>query len=132
MATNGTESGDEDEQDDIENGDLEMSVSAERREQRRREVQALVTSNRSVYTLKELKRIKKLFFVEKEHIEVGYRAHENMTAKMCCRSVCQVHNETFNIWSHMLPAVYIIYQLVLLCLGSGCYSEFKTTQSFVV
>ena len=72
----------------------------------------MVGSNRTIYSLKELKRIKKLFFVEKEHIEVGYRAHENMTAGMCVKSLCQMHNETLNIYTHLLPAVYTLFQMV--------------------
>ena len=80
----------------------------------------------------ELKKIKKLFFVEKEHIEVGYRAHDNMTVGMCCKSMCQIHNETGNIYTHFLPALYTLYQTILLLMGAGCYAEFKHRQSFWV
>ena len=83
-------------------------------------------SDKTVYSLKELKRIKKLFFMEKKHIEVGYRAHPKMTVRMCTRSICQLHNETMNIYTHMLPAVYILFQTFLLLCGLGPYAEFKT------
>jgi len=79
-----------------------------RREERRLEIEALESSSKTIYTLKDLKRLKKLFFVEKEHIKVGYRANHNMTFGMCCQSLCQVHNETGNIYTHMLPAIYIL------------------------
>ena len=55
-----------------------------------------------------------------------------MTMGMCCRSLCQVHNETANIYTHMLPALYILIQLVLLITGSGCYAKFNHQQSFWV
>ena len=47
-----------------------------------------------------------------------------MTVGMCCRSLGQMHNETGNIYTHMLPALYIFTQLVLLVTGRGCYAQF--------
>ena len=55
-----------------------------------------------------------------------------MTATMCCRSLCQVHNETMNIYTHFVPALYILVQLCMLWTASGPYSEFKMAQSFYV
>ena len=86
-------------------GNNDPSLSDERKQ----EIQALVQSDKTIYSLKELKRIKKLFFMERRHIEVGYRAHPKMTVGMCTRSICQLHNETMNIYTHMLPAFYILF-----------------------
>lgn len=92
-------------------------------------MKALVSENRTIYTLRELKRLKKLFYVERDFIKIGYRAHENMTAGMCLRSLCQMHNETSSILTHALPAIYMIVQTIMLLMGTGCYAEFKTSQS---
>lgn len=43
-----------------------------------------------------------------------------------------LHNETFNVWTHLLCGIYYIYHLLLILLGSGPYSEFKLQSSFVV
>ena len=56
----------------------------------------------------------KLFYIEKPHIDFGYRAHPNMTVCMCTKSLCQIHNETFNIYTHFIPAIYIIVQIGML------------------
>ena len=55
-----------------------------------------------------------------------------MTVAMCTKSMCQMHNETMNIYTHFLPALYILAQMVMLLLGAGPYAEFKTPQSFWV
>ena len=47
-----------------------------------------------------------------DYIDVGYRAHPNMSVCMCTKSLCQMHNETMNIYTHLLPAFYMIYQLI--------------------
>ncbi len=41
----------------------------------------------------------------------GYRA--GLSAHQCCASLLQLHNESGNIWSHLLPA------LLMLALAAG-------------
>ena len=61
-----------------------------------------------IYTLKELRKKDNLFFVKRDYIRYGYRAHENMTFGMCTKTVCQVHNETGNVFTHLLPGIYFL------------------------
>lgn len=51
--------------------------------------------------------------VDNEYIVNGYRIHHNSSAK-ACKSLCTAHNETVNVWSHMLGAVF--YLVILLSL----------------
>ena len=67
-----------------------------------------------IYDLKELKPVmKQMYFSKREFIRYGYRAHPNMTFGMCTKTLVMCHCETGNVWSHLLSAVYFIYQLVL-------------------
>eukprot|EP00966_Prymnesium_polylepis_P127396 2946580-Prymnesium_polylepis.2 len=40
----------------------------------------------------------------------GYRAH--LTIAACARSIFAVHNETVNVWSHLLAAIAFVFHLV--------------------
>jgi hypothetical protein len=76
-----------------------------------------------IFSLVELKQMRDIFFVKRDFITVGYRAAcPCLTAAMCNKSIFMLHNETMNIWSHMLPAFYFIYQLVCITFGLSCYS----------
>jgi len=44
------------------------------------------------------------------YIHTGYRA--NQTWAQCCRSVLQFHNETLNIWTHLLGAIAFLALLL--------------------
>ena len=67
-----------------------------------------------IYDLKELKPVmKQMYFSKREFIRYGYRAHPNMTFGMCTKTLVMCHCETGNVWSHLLSAIYFIYQLVL-------------------
>jgi hypothetical protein len=45
------------------------------------------------------------------HIRYGYRPQlQNITD--CVRSLFYVHNELINIWSHLLPSLYLFYKAV--------------------
>ena len=70
------------------------------------ETVSMLDKDKLIYNIDELRNIKKLFFVERDHITVGYRAHENMTIGMCTKTACMMHNETMNIYTHFLPALY--------------------------
>ena len=64
--------------------------------------------DKMIYTLKELKKKEHLFYVKRDFIRYGYRAHEDMNFKRCTSSLCMVHNETMNIYSHLIPGIYFI------------------------
>ena len=65
--------------------------------------------SRTTYSLRELKALKgRLFFVPKKFVEEGFRAHPNMTTYKCFKSLFYLHNESTNIWSHLLPALYFL------------------------
>ena len=51
---------------------------------------------------------------------------------MCTKSLCQVHNETASIYTHFLPALYILAHLVLLLTKQGVYEKIHQTQSRVI
>eukprot|EP00116_Pleurobrachia_bachei_P007595 sb/3467857/ len=42
------------------------------------------------------------------NIKAGYRGY--LTPKLCLRSLFMLHNETINIWSHLLVGLYFFYQ----------------------
>ena len=86
-----------------------------------------------IYDLKELKPVMShMYFSKREFIRYGYRAHPNMTFDMCSKTLLMCHCETGNVWSHLLSAIYFIYQLVLIIKGTGPYSEFGTEESRIL
>ena len=77
-----------------------------------------------IYTLKDIKQLK-LWFKPRSYIHYGYRGnfHKDISKdslhkkKNIChcddlvksiKSIFMVHNETTNIWSHMLFTIYLI------------------------
>ena len=68
-----------------------------------------------IYDLQELKPIaKKVYFYEREFINYGYRANPDMTLAKCTKTIVMCHCETGNIWSHLIAAIYFMFQLMLL------------------
>lgn len=47
-------------------------------------------------------------FVREPYIMSGYRDTDNITLHQCIATLFTVHNETFNIWSHIFAAIAII------------------------
>ena len=82
-----------------------------------------------IYTLRELKRRKDLFFIKRDFIRYGYRAHNDMTFTRCTSTLCMVHNETMNVYSHLIPGLYFILQLFLILTHQGVYSEYSSPSS---
>lgn len=68
----------EDDQDTGQNIDVESGIKSER----------VIDMNKIFYDLKELKPFgDKLWYSYREYIRYGYRAHPQMTYKMCAKTV---------------------------------------------
>ena len=52
--------------------------------------------------------------VSSPHISIGYRIHFN-TPKLCINSVFKLHNETMNIWTHLLAFLLAVYIAIVKC-----------------
>ena len=66
-----------------------------------------------IYTLAEVKELK-CFHVYKKYISHGYRREQ--TVQQCYKTFFKLHNETMNVWTHLLPALYFtyhFYQIIL-------------------
>lgn len=48
------------------------------------------------------------------HIRYGYRP-QLQSVSDCARSLFYVHNELINIWSHLLPSLYLFHQAIKMC-----------------
>jgi len=55
-----------------------------------------------------------------------------MTVSLCFKTLFTIHNETMNIYSHLLPGLYFLAQLPLIATRSHVYSVFDSTQSLVL
>jgi len=84
-----------------------------------------------IFTLDELTAAKKLFFIPKLFITEGYRANENFTFCKCSKTLFMVHNETANIWSHLLPGFYFCVELILCATKQSVYREMQHWESRV-
>ena len=62
-----------------------------------------------------------LWHAPKPFIKVGFRRES--TVAECAQSLCMVHNETCNVWSHLLGAVYFLIQLFYMWLGVEPYNQ---------
>lgn len=71
------------------------------------------------------------FFVRRCYIEHGYRADGfGMTFKQCTQSLYSyIHNESMNVVTHLLPAVYFTVHIVLDVAGASHYEVLHTWQS---
>lgn len=55
------------------------------------------------------------YMKDNEHITNGYRIHFD-TPKKIFKSMFMVHNESVNIWSHCIPAIFICVFIISLAL----------------
>jgi adiponectin receptor len=57
------------------------------------------------------------FIVDNEYIQRGYRINFN-SKKRICKSLCMLHNESVNVWSHLIGVGFfiglLIYTLIVL------------------
>ena len=54
------------------------------------------------------------WFFRIQHLRFGYRYHPNYDFCMCTKSLFQMHNQTMNVFTHLIPSLYFISQLLLL------------------
>ena len=77
-----------------------------------------------------------MFVVKRDFIEHGYRTsitETPITLSQCAVTVFRAnHNEVCNIWTHLLPGLYFLWQLLQIAFGIGVYGEFKTAQSTII
>ncbi|EPY20881.1 adiponectin receptor [Strigomonas culicis] len=50
------------------------------------------------------------YLQDNRYILASYRAYYSTTA--CIRSIFRLHNETFNIWTHLLGGLYFVYLVI--------------------
>ncbi|AOA62581.1 Protein involved in Zinc homeostasis [Komagataella phaffii CBS 7435] len=67
---------------------------------------------------------------ENKYIVFGYRF--NGTHKEATKSICQCHNETFNIWSHLLGAMLLVYLSFCHLPSMELFQSFNMTDKFVL
>ena len=90
--------------------------------------QKLEVRDPPMYTLSELDAVKpkdRPFFVRRDYIEHGYRAGHGtgMSFKQCTESLFgYIHNESMNIYSHLVPALYFTVHMLINIAGMGDYS----------
>jgi adiponectin receptor len=80
-------------------------------------IQDTVNPDKIIYTKKELRRVshgKEMYVFTRDHLRHGIRAKPNMTCVDCTKTVFKCHNETANIWTHLLAAIYFGTHFVLL------------------
>ena len=70
-----------------------------------------------IFSLRAVKKKKDVFFVRKKYIKHGYRAHQCLTVGKCSQSLFMMHNETFNVWTHLAGGIYYLYHFLLLTTG---------------
>ena len=89
-------------------------------------------SHRFIHPLRTVKTLKDVFYVRKKFIKHGYRAHHEMTYKKCTLSLFMLHNETVNVWSHLLCGLYYLYNMYLIIQNEGYYKELHEMSSKVI
>ena len=54
-----------------------------------------------------------VWMVDNDHLHSGYR--KNFHSKsMLVRSMCMAHNETMNIWTHLIGAIVFVFLIIFL------------------
>jgi alpha-D-ribose 1-methylphosphonate 5-triphosphate synthase subunit PhnI len=48
------------------------------------------------------------WFFRVPHVRFGYRYHPAMDVSMCNRSMLHLHNQSLNVLTHFLPALYFV------------------------
>lgn len=71
------------------------------------------------------------WFFRVPHVRFGYRYHPAMDMHMCNWSMLQLHNQTMNILTHFLPALYFLFQLMQVNTQTGPYADLTWTSSTV-
>ena len=54
------------------------------------------------------------FTIDNEYIERGYRVNHDTFCKML-KSLCTCHNESVNVWSHMLGSFAYLLMIIIVC-----------------
>ncbi|CDW83515.1 progestin and adipoq receptor family member 3-like [Stylonychia lemnae] len=75
--------------------------------------------------LRRVKKMKNVFYVRIKYIRHGYRAHRSLSACNCTASLFMLHNETFNVWTHLAGGIYFMYQVYLVLQNEGVYQDLK-------
>ena len=81
------------------------------------EEKMIVDPRKWIFDREELEKapeLKDLYWVERKFVNFGFRAHPEIKMSMCAGSLCQMHGETTNIWSHLLGMIYFIMLFVLM------------------
>ena len=90
-----------------------------------------IDRSKIIYDLKELKPLLKyLYYSHRDFVRYGYRAHPEMTWTLCSKTLFMCHCETGNVWTHLLSALYFIFELVRILIGCEPYD--KLTEFFTV
>eukprot|EP00357_Protocruzia_adherens_P034323 CAMPEP_0115000896 /NCGR_PEP_ID=MMETSP0216-20121206/17039_1 /TAXON_ID=223996 /ORGANISM="Protocruzia adherens, Strain Boccale" /LENGTH=316 /DNA_ID=CAMNT_0002366099 /DNA_START=70 /DNA_END=1020 /DNA_ORIENTATION=+ len=63
-----------------------------------------------LYNVDEIKNSKSFSYLVEPYITEGYRA--NLSPWTAWRSIFRMHNETTNVWTHMIPGFYYFYALI--------------------
>lgn len=72
---------------------------------------------------------KQPFFVKRPFITFNYRAG-NLSFNQCTESLyAYLHNESANVFTHLLPSIYFTAQLVMVVGGFGYFAQFKSWES---
>ena len=80
------------------------------------------TPSKYIYTLQEMRDLE-LWHVPKPFFKTGFRRESSVAE--CAQSLCMVHNETCNVWSHLVGALYFTFQLMSIGLGAEPYDQVR-------
>ena len=84
--------------------------------------EGVLDPERIIYNLQDLKALKKqLFFVRTQYVSEGYRACPCMTVKKASSTLFMIHNETLNVWTHLVPVFYYSSQLLMVITNTGAF-----------
>lgn len=85
-----------------------------------------------MYDLKEVQPHRdKMYIAQRDYIIYGYRSHPNMNWCLCSSTLFMIHCETFNVWTHLLSAIYFAWQLVLVAMSFGQKQDLTSGNLFV-
>ena len=72
-------------------------------------------------------------FLREPFITSGYRDSDNITVRQCLATLFTIHNETFNIWSHLAAlAGFLIYFISIACKLSTMCVQIQRFLSFKI
>jgi len=101
-------------------------------------VEPLEFPDKTIYSYRELMELNNFtyskqmphWFFRIPYCRFGYRYHPAMDTCMCTKSLFQLHNQTMNIYTHLLPAIYFAIELGKVIAGVDCYASFTLKGSF--